>query len=147
MFGSQIQSPLKFSLKKQCHLESRLAWKEKFIQRLRCSFTIFPVIFLGRKIINGKNLFHTFQYHSSFPEEGRVVGTSGNQTRRWHSSCPNMSLESRKIDRKSHTWAPSYSWQPDLHVATHLGLDVQVAFNWGRMIIYMVNGVNTVKPI
>lgn len=128
MFGSQMQSPLKFSLEKQCHLESRLAWKEEFIQRVKmflyhfpskCSFTICPVIFLGRKIINGKNLFHTFQYHSSFPEEGRVVSTSGNQTRRWHSSCPKMSLASRKIVRKSHTWALSDSWQLDLHVATH----------------------------
>lgn len=27
----------------------------------------------------------------------------------------------------------SCSWQPEQHMATHCGLDFQVAFHWGRM--------------
>lgn len=52
--------------------------KKEFIQRVRTSIYCFSVIFLGRKMINRKNLFHMFWYCSSLSEEGRAISTSGN---------------------------------------------------------------------
>lgn len=61
MFGSQMQSPLKFTLKK-CHSETRLAWKRVFTKDkdVCLPFSCFQVIllFLRKvKITNGKNYY------------------------------------------------------------------------------------------